>query len=205
MAVFRVSRTKFLGPITPTAESSPLPDNLPTTPQAQLALLCQTVLAGKHIEARALAARFVAPKPKGSDTLQCWFDGAAGPMNPGGHGAYGLLVKNRGVIVHQESQYIGHGPHISNNVSEYAGALAALKYLLAKGIRLATVYGDSQMVIRQLDGQMKAKRGLYLPLYREARELRARLPDVRLAWIPRGMNTEADELSKEPLRLFLGE
>jgi ribonuclease HI len=50
---------------------------------------------------------------------------------------------------------------------------------------------------------MKAKRGPYLPLYREAQELRARLPDVRLVWISRGQNTEADALSREPLRPYL--
>lgn len=158
MAVFRISRTEFLGPITPTAEPSPRLENLPATPQAQLGLLCRAVLAGKQTEARALAVRFTTPKPKGSDTLKCWFDGAAGPVNPGGHGAYGLLVKNRGVVVHQESRYIGHGPHISNNVSEYAGALAALKYLLTEGIRLvlcaprSLAETDLPYAVRKSDG-----------------------------------------------------
>jgi ribonuclease HI len=58
------------------------------------------------------------------------------------------------------------------------------------------------MVIQQLNGRIKARRGLYLPFYQEARDLMARLPDVRLVWISRGQNTEADRLSKEALQAF---
>jgi ribonuclease HI len=90
-------------------------------------------------------------------------------------------------------------------VAEYAGAIAVLRFLIREGIQWATVYGDSRMVIQQLNGQIKAKLGVYIPQYREAQELRAKLPDVRLVWISRGQNTEADTLSKEPLKPFLPE
>jgi ribonuclease HI len=88
-------------------------------------------------------------------------------------------------------------------VAVYAGPIAVLRFILEEGIQWATVYGDSRMVIQQLNGQIKAKHGVYIPQYREARELRAKLPDVRLVWISRGQNTEADALSKEPLKPFL--
>jgi Carbonic anhydrase len=50
-----------------------------------------------------------------------WFDGAAWP-NPGGHGAYGVLVKRYGEVIYQASEYLGHGPHITNNVAEWLKA-----------------------------------------------------------------------------------
>jgi ribonuclease HI len=202
MALFRVNSTKFLGPITPIDDPSPSAENLPASPPAQLALLCRNVLAGKHAEARSLAVRFTTSKPKGSDILHCWFDGAAWP-NPGGHGAFGALVRRHGKIIFSASEYLGQGAHITNNVAEYAGAIAVLRFLIREGIQSATVYGDSRMVIQQLNGQIKAKHGVYIPQYREARELRAKLPDVRLVWISRGQNTEADALSKDPLKSFL--
>jgi hypothetical protein len=61
---------------------------------------------------------------------------------------------------------------------------------------------DSRMVVQQLNGDIKAKSGVYVPLFREAR-LRAQLPDVRLVWISRGINNEADRLSKDAIKPFL--
>ena len=46
---------------------------------------------------------------------------------------------------------------------------------------------------------MKAKRGVYLPHYHEARQLLEKLPEVRLKWISRGQNTEADALAAKAL------
>jgi ribonuclease HI len=149
-----------------------------------------------------LALQLSGPKPKGSSIVRAWFDGACWP-NPGGHGGYGALVKRHGQVIYSKAVYLGRGPHISNNVAEYAGVIAVLRFLLQEGIQWATVYGDSQMVIKQLNGVIKARHGIYLPSYREARELRERLPNVRLVWVSRGQNIEADRLSKEALKEYL--
>lgn len=89
-----------------------------------------------------------------------------------------------------------------SNTAEYVGVIA-VRFLLQEGIQWATVYGDSQMAIKPLNGTIKVRRGLYLPFYQEARELMARLPDVRLVWISRGQNTEADKLSKDAIANYL--
>ena len=170
--------------------------------QENLQNLCSAVLSGRHDDARALAVQFSTPKPKGSSVVRAWFDGACWP-NPGGHGGYGALVKRHDQVIYSRAVYMGHGPHVSNNVAEYGGVIAVLRYLLQEGIEWATVYGDSQMVIQQLTGKIKARRGLYLPYYQEARELMARLPDVRLVWISRGRNTEADRLSKDAVANYV--
>jgi ribonuclease HI len=36
------------------------------------------------------------------------------------------------------------------------GVVAVLRYLMEAGIQWATVYGESQMVIKQLNGEIKA-------------------------------------------------
>lgn len=128
---------------------------------------------------------------------------AAYITNTGGHGSYGLVVKRDGQTTHSEGAYIGHGAHITNNVSEYCGAVAALTFLVKQGITSATIFGDSQLVIRQLNGSMKARAGAYLPYHRTARDLRAKLPNEQMVWIPRARNAEADALASEALRSHL--
>jgi ribonuclease HI len=128
--------------------------------------------------------------------IKIWFDGAVAPINPGGHGGYGMLVKSDGQILHKEAIYVGRWPTISQNVTEYAGAIAALRYLLREGITEAKVHGDATLIINQLNGDWRIKVGAYVPYAKEANVLRRRLPDVRFIWIPRELNREADDLSQ---------
>ena len=128
--------------------------------------------------------------------IELWFDGIVEPTNPGGHGGFGMLVKEDGTLIHQEAHYVGQWPALSNNCTEHAGAIAALRYCLKHNITKATIYGDADMIVRQLNGQWKAREGEYVPYYREGRALRLLLPNVQIKWIPREMNTEADELSR---------
>jgi ribonuclease HI len=85
---------------------------------------------------------------------------------------------------------------MSCNVAEYCGVIHLLRYFQREGISQGTIYGDSLLVVKQLNGLWKATAGAYLPFYREAIELRRALPNVRIAWTNRENNSEADELSK---------
>lgn len=193
----KLTRTVFLGPIEKRpSELPPIPD----TPQERLALLCKVVLGQSHAEAKALAAKMQEPRPRGSTEIRGWFDGSCRPINPGGHGGAGAIVKRNGVTIFSTSRYLGSGPMMSNNVSEFAAAICALRFLLSENIREATLYGDSSLVVGLLNGRLKAKRGLYLEHYREAFALRERLPGVRLVLIPRGQNLEADALATAATR-----
>lgn len=129
--------------------------------------------------------------------INAYFDGAVEPMNPGGRGGYGIVVLSGDRVLFSEAVYIGRWPQLSNNVAEYCGAIGVMRYLLREGITEATVHGDANIVINQLNGHWKAKRGAYIPYYREAYTLRHKLPGVRFVWVPREMNGAADELSKQ--------
>lgn len=139
--------------------------------------------------------------------IEAIFDGSCEPKNPGGHASFGSIVRVDGVIVYQHSGYCGYGPKMSNNVAEYAGAIDALKEA-SKYPGTIMLQGDSRMVLMQLgpdpslgETRWKAKRGLYLPYYREAMVLVRRLEDrLCCKWVPRLQNTECDALSK--LALF---
>src|ERR1035437_2653811 len=85
-----------------------------------------------------------APEP----SITAWFDGVCEPMNPGGHGAYGALVKVNGNLVLREGAYVGSGPQISNNVAEYAGIIAVMRCIegpQGEGV----IYGDSKLAEMQ--------------------------------------------------------
>jgi ribonuclease HI len=144
------------------------------------------------------------------------------PSNPGGHAAYGALVKVNGETKFSEGGYVCHGPTASNNVAEYSGMLSVLRWLDANAgpepIEIL-IRGDSKLVINQLAGAWNTnctkcgkplKRcfcgqttpGLYYPIYEKARDLLAVLKTrykIKLTWIPRDENAICDVLSKKVL------
>lgn len=132
--------------------------------------------------------------------VQCWFDGSCEPINPLGHASYGCLVKKNGITVFSKSGYIGVGEGMSNNVAEYCGIIEVLKYLIKENLTESVIYGDSKLVVQQLNRKWKARGGLYLPYFKEAIVLRLQLPRVEIKWIPRALNDEADYLSRQASR-----
>lgn len=129
--------------------------------------------------------------------IEAWFDGAVEPYNPGGHGGFGMLVKRNGVVIHSEAIYIGRWPALSNNCAEYAGCIAALRFLIRENLKQATVYGDADMIVKQVNGKWRIREGAYIPYFHEAYALKQQLPQVKIVWIPREQNAEADDLSKQ--------
>ncbi|HYU45352.1 MAG TPA: ribonuclease HI family protein [Terriglobales bacterium] len=138
--------------------------------------------------------------------VECWFDGAIAPVNPGGHASYGVVIKVDGEVVLSEGGYVGHGPTMSNNVAEAAGAIRVLEALptllgALPDVATAVIYGDSQVVINQLPPRKKRQpQGLFVPYVRKAQALFEPLkPRVHFQWIPRERNAECDDLSKQVL------
>ena len=131
--------------------------------------------------------------------VTAWFDGLCEPTNPGGHGAYGLLVEADGEIVHETAEYLGTGDGdstMTNNITEYEAAIAALEYVAATyPTANITLKGDSQLVIRQLIGQYSVNSPRLRSLWRNAHTL-VRDLDVSLEWVPREQNERADRLSR---------
>ena len=131
-----------------------------------------------------------------------WFDGACGPVNPGGTATYGVMIKDQdGSILVWEHGFVGKGSAMSNNVAEYAGVLQILKYLSTRPPGRVTIHGDSNLVISQLNGKWRMRKGLYLSTAKEAKALLAHLHkcgwQINLCWIPREQNEECDALSKK--------
>jgi len=135
-------------------------------------------------------------------TTQLYFDGLCEPGNPGGIACYGWLIRSSGAIVASGRGEAARGPAATNNVAEWAALIAGLEAARAAGIvgRLE-VHGDSQLVCNQVTGRWRVNAANLRPLFNKARSLIAALAaagcQVRVQWIPRAKNAEADALSRQ--------
>ncbi len=132
--------------------------------------------------------------------IEAWFDGVCEPKNPGGHAAFGILLKVDGKTIVERGEYVDYGPAMSNNVAEFAGFIAVMKEV-AKLQGPALIRSDSKLVIYTLTGKYKVKQGLYVPYFLNARQLfEPERERVGLEWIGREKNEECDRLSKQVLK-----
>lgn len=137
---------------------------------------------------------------------KCFFDGACEPKNPGGNMGIGALIYSNETVIKTHSEYISASPANSNNVAEYLGILWVLETLLQllpdqAGAKVE-IKGDSKLVVMQLTGLWKIKKGLYASYATEARGKLAELKkvaEVAITWIPGHTNIEADKLSRRDI------
>jgi ribonuclease HI len=145
--------------------------------------------------------------------IDVYFDGCCEPKNPGGTAAYGVVVVEGDKRLYEASKVFkpipGHERETSNNVAEYSGFLDALDFLKlhALNTKEITIYGDSKLVICQMFGdkelggrKWRILKGMYKPIALKAKEKLKMFPQIKGCWIPRELNTLADELSKTELK-----
>jgi ribonuclease HI len=132
-------------------------------------------------------------------TIAVFFDGAS-KGNPGPSG-YGYHISSSDLNIEiSESKNIGIA---TNNVAEYNAVLAALTHLKAllngQPPTHIIVYGDSQLVIKQLLGEYKVKStsltGLWIATSAILKELRKDGHNVELKHIMRKYNSIANALA----------
>jgi ribonuclease HI len=120
------------------------------------------------------------------------FTDGASLGNPGPMGI-GVVIYRDGVRVEELSEYIGDG---TNNVAEYTAVIKALETVHSMGELEAHIKSDSQLLVRQLNGEYKVKDPKLRPLKSTVDALCHGLK-VHFEHIPREHNSEADSLSKE--------
>jgi ribonuclease HI len=135
------------------------------------------------------------------------FDGLCDP-NPGGIATYGFVIRRDGKKLH-EGWGLACPPRTAqctNNVAEYTGLLKALEHLVSKKETGAVVVrGDSDLVVKQVRGEYKVKSPLLAPLHRRVEELSGAFDDLKIEWVPREQNSEADALTNRALAEFKGD
>ncbi len=94
------------------------------------------------------------------------------------------------------SEYIGEA---TNNVAEYRAFLLALSEAEKLSPSSLTILSDSELLVRQLNGEYRVKSDLLKPLYQEAcRRLRG-FPGTRILHVGREENQSADRLANRAI------
>ena len=123
-------------------------------------------------------------------------DGTAEP-NPG-PAAIGATIKDeQGRLITSISQGIGQA---TNNQAEYRAIIAALKNAVRLGANQVDIHSDSELVVRQINGQYRVKNAALKPLYQRVKQLQSQLKGFTITHIPRQQNTEADSLANMALK-----
>ncbi|QIA27849.1 reverse transcriptase-like protein [Thermaerobacter sp. PB12/4term] len=120
-------------------------------------------------------------------------DGAA-RGNPGPAGIGVVLVGPDGAVAERIARFIGEA---TNNVAEYTALVTGLQRALERGARRLDVYSDSELMVRQLNGQYRVKNEGLKPLFEQAARLAAQFELVRFIHVPRERNREADRLANQ--------
>ena len=116
--------------------------------------------------------------------------------NPG-PAAYGYVLESEdGHVLDARGEAIGVA---TNNVAEYRGLIAGLEKALELGVTELEVVSDSELVVKQMEGEYKVKNEALRALKDEASELADRLRKVRYTSVRREHNELADKLVNEAL------
>ena len=123
--------------------------------------------------------------------ITVYIDGGA-RGNPGPAG-YGVRVEAAdGSVLDELHGALGVA---TNNIAEYNGLLAALRWAVAHGERSVHIRADSELLVKQMRGEYRVKNEGLKPLFLQACALIRQIGDVRFEHVRREFNTEADRLS----------
>jgi len=129
--------------------------------------------------------------------IDVWIDGCCYPVNPEGTACAGYVIKRKGLTIAKGSKIVGKGKGMTNNVAEYQALITVLEEIRKRQLHNEEIIinSDSQLLVNQMNGNWKVKSQLLYPLYREAKKRVANY-DLKIKWIPRELNEEADEMSR---------
>lgn len=117
-------------------------------------------------------------------------DGSAIP-NPGAAGIGIVICDPAGKTVRKLSKYIGQA---SNNIAEYTALIEGMKEVL-KLARSVRIYSDSELLVRQLNGQYRVKDEKLQEKVQLVRELEEEFDKISYNHVLREYNSEADRLA----------
>ena len=95
------------------------------------------------------------------DSIIIYTDGGS-RGNPGKAASAFVIVDDVGEIIKEDSEYIGTN---TNNVAEYTAMILALSSAKKLGVKIVTCYSDSELMIKQINGEYKVKKEHLKKLY----------------------------------------
>jgi ribonuclease HI len=130
----------------------------------------------------------------GNVHLIIYTDGAS-RNNPGEAGA-GIFILQDDKPIEKIARYLGT---TTNNIAEYTAAIIGLEHAVKLGAASVRLNADSELLVKQLNGQYRVKNEGLKPLYLKVKELIAKIGNVEVQYIPREKNKEADALANKAI------
>jgi ribonuclease HI len=124
-----------------------------------------------------------------------FFDGCS-KGNPGKSGA-GAVIYYNGKEIWSKSLFVGEKE--TNNYAEYQGLLIGLIGALELKITQLSVFGDSNLVINQLNRKYKVNSQNLTVLYNESSKLVESFNSITFQHVYRTENTRADQLANDAI------
>jgi ribonuclease HI len=116
--------------------------------------------------------------------------------NPGPAAAAYVLETEDGTVLEARGEAIGVA---TNNVAEYRALVAGLGKALERGVDEVEVVSDSELVVKQMNGEYRVKNAALVELSLEAARLALQIGRVRYRSVRREQNEIADRLVNEAL------
>ncbi len=116
--------------------------------------------------------------------------------NPG-PAAIGVVVRDaEGTVIEELGEKIGEA---TNNVAEYRALLKGIELAAAHGVDELELVGDSELVVRQVEGRYKVKNPGMKALHAEVKKALAGFGSWSIRHVRRAENADADRLVNEAL------
>jgi ribonuclease HI len=116
--------------------------------------------------------------------------------NPGPAAAAYVLEAEDGTVLDARGEVIGTA---TNNVAEYRALVAGLAKAVELGVGELDVISDSELLVKQMNGEYRVKNAALRELSLEAARLARKLERVRYRAVRRAENELADRLVNEAL------
>jgi ribonuclease HI len=111
--------------------------------------------------------------------------------NPG-PAAIGVVLRDPdGAVLEEVGERIGRA---TNNVAEYRALLRGIELAAAHGATELELVGDSELVVRQIEGRYKVKDATLRELHAEAKRELSSLASWSIRHVRREANADADRL-----------
>jgi len=114
--------------------------------------------------------------------------------NPGHAGIGIVFMDEKGNVVKEISEYIGE---TTNNIAEYTALVTALKEAVEMNFEEIEVISDSELMVKQINGEYQVKNQGLKPLYSEACRLLKEFKNYYVRHVGREQNKRADALANQ--------
>ena len=131
-----------------------------------------------------------------SESIIIYTDGGS-RGNPGPAGAGGVIIKDSKIIV-EISKYLGIQ---TNNYAEYSALILTLQKAIELNLNnnIIKVFMDSNLIVKQLNGEWKVKHKNIIPLFNSVKELILLFKNITFTHVYREHNKLADKLANDAM------